>query len=406
MSTYQQTLSFLFEQLPMYQRDGAKAYKKDLNNTIALCNKLGNPEKQFKSIHIAGTNGKGSTAHILSAILQTAGYKTALHTSPHLRDFRERIKINGNLIAEKAVIDFVASNKQIIDELSPSFFELTVAMAFDYFAKEQVDIAIIETGMGGRLDSTNILNPILSIITNIGFDHTQFLGDTLEAIAQEKAGIIKPNIPIIIGEALENTKPIFEQIAKQQHAPIIFAEAEINQSYESDLKGNYQTKNLHTALIAIKQIQQLGFNITNDNISKALKNVAEISGLQGRWQILNRNPLTICDCGHNKEGLSYVLEQIKQTPHKQLHFVLGMVDDKDHDAILSILPKNASYYFCKPKIPRGFDADKLKEKAAQYNLNGIAYTSVKDAFNAAIQQAKNDDLVFVGGSTFVMAEVL
>lgn len=414
----------------MFQRIGAAAYKPDISNTIKLCDILGNPQNLFPSIHIAGTNGKGSTSHLLASVLQEKKLKVGLYTSPHLKDFRERIKINGKKIPQKEVIDFVEKYKTDFEEIELSFFEWTVGLAFDYFAKNKVDIAIIETGMGGRLDSTNIITPILSIITNISYDHTQFLGDTLEKIAGEKAGIIKQNIPVIIGETQTETKTVFEKKANEKTSEILFADKEINilksekiqkkegfqlnieleyreKKYQlkSPLAGNYQIKNFSTALVALKNLKGK-FEPKNSEIKKGFKNVIKNTGLQGRWQVLGNNPLVICDTGHNEAGISYILEQINSLKFQQLHFVLGMVNDKSIDKILSILPKNAIYYFCKANIPRGLDAEILKKQAEKFHLKGLIYSSVKKALNASEKNAKNNDLIFIGGSTFTVAEVL
>ncbi|PJJ84581.1 bifunctional folylpolyglutamate synthase/dihydrofolate synthase [Mucilaginibacter auburnensis] len=427
---YQETINYLYTRLPMFSRTGAAAITKDLTNTITLCQLLGNPENKFKSVHIAGTNGKGSTSHMLAAILQTAGYKTGLYTSPHLKDFRERVRVNGQMISEQAVTDFVAQYKEDFEQIGLSFFEMTVGLAFEYFANHQVDIAIIETGLGGRLDSTNVITPLLSVITNIGWDHTDLLGNTLPLIAAEKAGIIKPNIPVVIGERQEEVAEVFMKKAEGTKSPIYFAadEWEVvvkgslggellsvelidtgNQSHyelELDLTGSYQLKNVKTVLSAVMQLRQQGFTITDEHLKVALQQVKTLTGLHGRWEVLSRSPLTICDTGHNPDGIEEVLKNIAATPHKQLHFVMGMVSDKDSSKVLALLPKHAIYYFCRPDIPRGLDAVSLKEKAADFWLNGESYPSVKEALTAAQKNAKTDDLVFVGGSTFVVAEVI
>ncbi|WP_052597570.1 folylpolyglutamate synthase/dihydrofolate synthase family protein [Aureispira sp. CCB-QB1] len=427
---YQETIQWLFSQLPMFQRVGNQAFKKDLKNITALCEHLGQPQNQFKSIHIAGTNGKGSTAHILAAILQTAGYKVGLYTSPHYRDFRERIKINGSYISEQSVVDFVANNQAIFEQIQPSFFEMTVAMAFDYFHQEQVDIAIIETGLGGRLDSTNILTPLLSIITNIGMDHEAMLGNTLALIAGEKAGIIKPNVPVLIGETHIETAPVFVEKAVQENAAIIFVdevvEAQlIEKDYQKaiytvtsepynlnfhelifDLTGAYQIHNLKTALLATFFLLKENFNITPAHIRAACADVQNISHLLGRWQVLSEFPLTICDSGHNGHGLQYTLQALKELNKEQIHFVFGTVNDKDLSKVFPLLPKDAIYYFCKADIPRGLDAHTLQQFAEAYGLNGEAYVSVQEAFEVAQAQASDDDCVFVGGSIFVVGEVV
>ncbi|HRP59505.1 MAG TPA: folylpolyglutamate synthase/dihydrofolate synthase family protein [Vicingus sp.] len=403
---YQQTLDYLFSQLPMFQRVGASAYKADLNNTIELCKLLHHPEKNFKSIHIAGTNGKGSTSHMLASILQEAGYKVGLYTSPHLKDFRERIKINGVMISEQEVVDFVIKHQSEFEQINLSFFEWTVGLAFDYFSKKQVDIAVIETGLGGRLDSTNVITPLVSVITNIGEDHTQFLGETLAKIASEKAGIIKKNIPIVIGETQQEIKQIFIDKAIEMSAKIFFADKIITTNYESDLKGIYQEKNKKTVLAAIQQLMNSGFSITEEIIKNGLLNVVKNTGLLGRWQILSENPLTICDTGHNEAGIKEVLKQISLTKHNHLHFVFGAVNDKEIDSILSMLPKNVTYYFCQAKIPRALDVNVLYTKAKEFELKGNPYDSVENAIKQAKVNASANDFVFVGGSTFVVAEAI
>jgi len=432
---YQQTLDYLYSQLPMFTRDGASAFKKDLTNTLELCKRLDDPHKKFKSVHIAGTNGKGSTSHMLAAILQTAGYKTGLYTSPHLRDFRERIRINGEMISEEHVIDFVEDHKQDFEDIKPSFFEMTVAMAFDAFAKAEVDIAIIEVGLGGRLDSTNIITPLLSVITNIGWDHMNMLGDTLPLIAGEKAGVIKPGIPVIVGEYQSEVADVFINKAKAESAPISFAseewflnpeagsrksevtdylEFEISAHHSPltthhlrlDLPGIYQLKNAKTVLSAVEELRRQGFTISDEQVKSALGSVKRLTGLHGRWETLSHHPLTICDTGHNPEGITEVLKNIESTPHENLHIVMGVVNDKDISKILAMLPKHATYYFCKPDIPRGLDAELLQQKAEAFGLHGEIYMSVKTALKAAQSQADKNDLVFVGGSTFVVAEIV
>ena len=427
-SNYSETLDFLYAQLPMFSLQGASAYKKDLRNIQALCAHLGHPETKFKSIHIGGTNGKGSTSHMLAAILQQAGYKVGLHTSPHLKDFRERIRINGKLVSERSVIDFVNENEAVFAQINPSFFEASVAMAFQAFADEKVDIAIIEVGLGGRLDSTNIIQPLLSVITNIGFDHMDILGNTLSAIANEKAGIIKHDTPVIIGQTNPETKLVFETKARECRSDIHFAEREwqispiANQGYltvkavqaktnkimgiELDLTGTYQLNNLATVLSAVEELQKLGFEISDEHIRTALKNVKALTGLQGRWQTLQTNPLVICDTGHNEDGIKEVLKSMDATPHQELHCVLGMVKDKDSSKILSLLPRNAHYYFCQPDIPRAKRAEELAREAAEFGLRGETFTKVQEAYQAALKQATPNDLVFIGGSTFVVAEVI
>ena len=390
----------------MYQRIGAAAYKVDLSNTIKLVEYLKNPQNNFKSVHVAGTNGKGSTSHMLASILQEAGYKVGLYTSPHLKDFRERIKLNGKMISEKSVVDFVKNHQSFFEENQLSFFEMTVGLAFDFFKNEEVDIAIIEVGLGGRLDSTNIITPEVSVITNIGLDHTRFLGETLAEIAAEKAGIIKSNIPVVIGEYLEDTKPVFINKATIEKSPIIFVEKEDIPDFETDLLGNYQVKNCKTACATINILKQKGWSISNKNIEDGFLNVFKNTGLKGRWQILNDNPKVICDTAHNKEGLSIVMEQLSNSFYNQLHIVLGVVDDKNLDTILPLFPKDAIYYFCKPDVVRGLSEIELKRNAKIFHLNGEIYTSVKEAYKNAISAYNEKDLIYVGGSTFVVAEVL
>jgi len=402
--TYRQTLDYLFSKLPMYQRKGSAAYKADIGNIVEACKILKNPHQKFKSIHIAGTNGKGSTAHMLASILQESGYKVGLYTSPHLKDFRERIKINGEKISENSVIKFVEQHKIAFENISMSFFEYTVAMAFDYFANQQVDIAIIETGLGGRLDSTNIINPELSIITNIGLDHTNLLGNTIEKIATEKAGIIKPNISTIIGRKQKETQEIFKDIAKEKNSKLIYAEQQT--TYSSDLKGKYQKENINTAVTAVQLLSKNGWDMKENSIRNGLLNTVNNTELLGRWQMLQEKPLIICDTGHNSDGIKEITEQIKETPHNKLHFVFGTVNDKNLGAILKLLPKDAIYYFCKPNIERGLDGDKLEQEAHKFNLKGHTYSSVNKAFNMAKSNAKSEDLIFIGGSTFVVAEVV
>jgi dihydrofolate synthase/folylpolyglutamate synthase len=402
---YSQTVAWMFQQLPMYQRVGADAFKKDLVNIINFSNHLGNPQNNFKTVHVAGTNGKGSTSHMLASILQEAGYKVGLYTSPHLIDFRERIKINGKEIPENAVVDFIDSNKNYLEKNKLSFFEMTVGMAFSYFSKEKVDIAIIEVGLGGRLDSTNIIYPILSVITNIGLDHTNMLGNTLEEIAAEKAGIIKPNTPVIIGEYQEETYPVFQKIAKKNSAKMLLASSETI-PLETDLKGDYQKKNSITAYTAVKELQFLGFEISSENINQGLLSVISNTGLQGRWQQINTHPKVICDTAHNKEGLRYVINQLKKEPYNKLHIVLGFVSDKKLDDLLALFPSDANYYFCKPNIPRGLDEKSLIQEASLFHLSGNTYLSVKEAYAAALSNSKKEDLIFIGGSTFVVAEAL
>jgi dihydrofolate synthase/folylpolyglutamate synthase len=421
----------------MYSRIGAAAYKEDLHNTIALCNAIDNPQTKFKSIHIAGTNGKGSTSHMLAAMLQQAGYKTGLYTSPHLKDFRERIKINGEMISKNFVVDFVESTKSMSEQIKPSFFELTVAMAFDYFEKEKVDIAVIETGLGGRLDSTNIITPILSIITNIGYDHIDILGDTLEKIAAEKAGIIKSKIPVVIGEYLSETKIVFVDKAKQCNAPIYFApdeyavsninytmqllscdvtstEHNITETFELDLNGLYQTQNICTVLCAEGILMQLGFSIKNAAEKFALKHTKKLTGLYGRWDVISSNPTIILDVAHNEDGVKQLLHQLSIVSSESsvvsressaLHFVIGMVKDKDITKVLSILPKNAHYYFSNAHIERALPHKELLEKAKTFELNGKSFDDVNEAIKAAKLNAAAADIIIVCGSVFLVAEV-
>lgn len=415
----------------MFQRTGGPAYKSNLNNTTEICRILGNSEKKFNSVHIAGTNGKGSVAHFVASILQEAGYKVGLFTSPHLKDFRERIRISGEMIPEEKVVQFVAKHIKPFELIKPSFFEYAFGMAVQYFAEEDVDIAVMETGMGGRLDSTNVINSIVSVITNIGYDHTQYLGNTLEKIANEKAGIIKEGIPVIIGETQSEVADIFKEKAKICNSDIYFADKEysiqrlVKQDRDSviqfivyrkdeiyidklhvDVAGDYQNKNIVTALITIDVLKNLGYTLNEPNIRNGFINTIRNTGLQGRWQILNKKPLVICDTGHNVDGMVYVVNQIKKTPYNNLHFVLGMVNDKDIGKVLDLLSHEATYYFCKADIPRGMDQEKLKIIANGMGLNGDSYNSVIEAYNIALKNAREDDLVFVGGSTFVVAEVL
>ncbi len=427
--TYRSTLRYLFSKLPMYQRIGRQAFKKDLTNIIALCEHLGKPHKAFKSIHIAGTNGKGSTAHGLAAILQAHGLKVGLYTSPHYKDFRERIKINGSLIPEEEVVNFVEENKLLFDEIKPSFFEITVALAFHYFAQQQVDIAIIETGLGGRLDSTNIITPLLSVITNISFDHMELLGNDLPTIAKEKAGIIKQGVPVVIGETNEETAPVFIAKAKAEQAQIYFADQDLRaenvvqtlretsldvfaedlqlyKSLKSDLTGTYQQKNLLTILRAMDILPDIGVPIRRCLIKEALAGVRQSVRFIGRWQILQNEPLVVADSAHNPAGIAHIVEQLEALTHDHLHMVIGAVNDKDLSKILVQLPKNATYYFCKPEVPRGLPAAALGNLAAKYDLEGSVYESVDDALENAKRAARKNDLIFVGGSTFVVAEVV
>lgn len=431
---YAETLEYLFSQLPMYQRQGASAFKKDLTNTLALCELLDNPQHKFKSIHIAGTNGKGSVSHMLASVFQTAGYKVGLYTSPHLKDFRERIKINGEMISEQSVIDFVKKFKRDFERIKPSFFEMTVALAFDHFAKNEVDIAIIEVGLGGRLDSTNIITPELSVITNIGYDHQQFLGETLPEIAGEKAGIIKQNIPVVIGEFQQEVAEVFEGKARETNSRLRFANREweirnaellsnsvddyslkmsvrhyngIELDAEGQLTGPHQKKNLLTVLEAVRTMSDAGWNVTRDHFKEGVKTVVDRTGLLGRWQILQRNPLIIADTGHNQEGLEPNLQRLlSNRKPEQVHFVWGMVNDKDVSKTFLMLPKEATYYFCRPDVPRGLDVSVLEEKAKEFELRHTPFYSVSEALEAAKRGAKLNDIIYVGGSTFVVAEVV
>ena len=394
----------MFGQLPMYQQKGAAALNAKLDNIISFCNVLGNPEKKFKSIHVAGTNGKGSSSHMLASILQEAGYKVGLYTSPHLKDFRERIKINGEVVSKKFVKSFVEQHQPFFEYHKLSFFEMTVGMAFSYFAEEKVDIAIIEVGLGGRLDSTNIITPEVSLITNIGMDHTQFLGDTLEKIALEKAGIIKPKVPVVVSETQPETKMIFNLIAHQLKCNIIFADAEPANGYSTDLLGEYQQKNINGVVASIHQLKN--FNIPEEAISSGLNKVIENTRLLGRWQVLQKKPLVVCDTAHNKEGLQLVLQQLKKQSYDQLHIVLGFVKDKDVRSVLSLFPKDAKYYFVRPSIPRGMDAIQLGELAQEQGLKGKVFKSVEKGLKNALKKAGEEDVIYVGGSTFVVAEVV
>jgi len=425
---YSQTLDYLYTRLPMFSRIGAAAYKKDLHNTIALCEAIGNPQNQLRCVHIAGTNGKGSVSHMLAAIFQTAGYRTGLYTSPHLKDFRERIKVNGEMITQAAVVEFTERIQPSIDELDPSFFEVTVAMAYDYFVQEKVDIAIIETGLGGRLDSTNIITPDVSVITNIGWDHMNLLGDTLEKIASEKAGIIKNGIPVVIGETIPETAPVFENTAREKNSPYYLAtakrkvisrawknhllEVEVatdeepgTKKYTLDLSGIYQVKNLLTVLETCDQLRSKGWELPEEKILTALKMSKQISGLHGRWEIIHTEPLLVLDVAHNEDGIIQLLEQIRLTPHEELHIVLGMVKDKDVEKVLALLPKKATYYFTQAGIQRAMEAYDLFKLAEKYGLKGNTYSSVNTAIYAAAMKAGNKDLIVVCGSIFLVGEV-
>jgi len=418
---YEDVLEYLYTQLPMFQRMGGAALKKDLTNTIALCEALGNPQHQFKSIHIAGTNGKGSCSHYTASILQAAGFKTGLYTSPHLKNFTERIKINGEEMLPQAVIDFVNANKALIERIKPSFFEITVAMAFDYFAKQQVEIAIIEVGMGGRLDSTNVITPEVCLITNISKDHEQWLGKGLVNIAKEKAGIIKPGVPIVVSERQDEVAQVFKEVALVNNATIYFAPdyytAILNDAFKickgdealfsfSDPQiASYQTKNIPAVLKVIDVLKEMGFSIALENIKYGLQHMVKSTGLKGRWQLLSQKPKTICDVGHNEAGVRLIVEQLKKENYKHLHIVWGSVNDKDITEVLALLPKEAVYYFCQANIPRALPVDELKAKADTYGLQGASFNSVTEALKSAQDQATPDDLIFIGGSTFVVAEL-
>ena len=428
--TYSEALEFLFSQFPSYHRIGKAAYRNDLRNIILLDNYFKNPHHRFRTVHVAGTNGKGSVSHMIASVLHEAGYKTGLFTSPHLKDFRERIRVNGEMIPETNVVTFVTKYNEIIKEVNPSFFEMTVAMAFNYFAECKVDVAVIEVGLGGRLDSTNIISPVLSVITNIGHDHMDLLGDTLEKIAFEKAGIIKKNIPVVISETQPETENVFLRKAVDLNAPIYFADrifscelskseivnkertyllTELSTGNEFEgitvLSGNYQAKNL-IAVFAVINLLKKGFNITKENIFDGIRKVVFNTGLEGRWQILSKSPLTICDTGHNMEGLEYVIGQLENIPKSALHIVIGFVNDKDLGSVLPLFPKDALYYFTKASLPRALDESILKSEATKYGLSGESFPDVRSALNAARIAAKATDLIFVGGSTFVVAEVI
>jgi dihydrofolate synthase / folylpolyglutamate synthase len=429
---YKETLQYLFDRLPMFHRIGEAAYKNSLDNTLKLDEIFSHPHRKYKTIHVAGTNGKGSTSHMLAAVFQSAGYKTGLYTSPHLKDFRERIKINGQMISEEEVIEWVENYpvKNNLWNLEPSFFELTAALAFDYFSQQKVDIAIIEVGLGGRLDSTNIITPEISVITNIGLDHTNLLGETLEKIAAEKAGIIKSNVPVVVGLTQIETKNVFTEIALRKQASLFFADQEYVATYSMlgldgkqilnvdrngemafpeiklDLLGMYQARNVPVVLKTLEILIENGWQISMENIYEGLANAAKLTGLLGRWQIIGNNPLTVCDTGHNEDGIKMVVEQIKNTPYKTLHFVFGVVADKNQDGVLRLLPTDAVYYFTRADIPRAMNEQELAQKATGFGLKGESYATVAEAFNAAKVNAGKNDLIFIGGSTFVVAEIL
>jgi len=426
--TYKEALDYIYSQLPMYHRVGKAAYKADLGNALKLDEYFGHPHRTFKTIHIAGTNGKGSTSHMLAAVLQKAGYRVGLFTSPHLRDFRERIRVNGEMIPEEEVAQFISQHKDFFDQIMPSFFEMTVALAFDYFSRMSLDVAVIEVGLGGRLDSTNIINPILSIITNIGFDHTDLLGDTLPKIASEKAGIIKPNTPVVVSKYQPEVEEVFTAKAKEMNAPIYFADREIRvyEQYidskglqvlkltgngkdikiEIDLLGNYQRYNIPGVLKSIEILRGEGFILSNEAVIEGLRNVQTHTGLMGRWHKLSENPLIYCDTGHNVDGIKYVVDQFRLTPHNNLHMVIGVVADKNIEGMLALLPKNATYYFTQASIPRALNHEELRKRAAEHHLYGQSYPTVSLALAAAKDAYKPNDLIFVGGSTFIVAEVV
>ncbi len=426
---YAETIDFLYSQLPMYSRIGTDAITKDLSNTIKLCSLLGNPQERFKSIHIAGTNGKGSTSHMLAAIFQASGYKTGLYTSPHLKDFRERIKVNGKMIPEDAVVQFTERIKSFISETAPSFFEITVGMAFDFFAEEKVDIAIIEVGLGGRLDSTNLIHPELSIITNIGMDHMNLLGNTLAEIAAEKAGIIKPGIPVVIGETMAETEAVFRSKALENNAPISFADQKLfgadwtmkpnwlevavsenelddeRAIYKLDLRGVYQMKNLITVLESVKQLKSTGWKLDDKSVEFALQHVKTLTGLKGRWEIIQQHPMVVADVAHNVNGVQQLIAQVELTEFRQLHVIIGMAGDKEIEKMLELFPKTGHYYFTQASIPRALPASKLAEMAAGIQLSGSAFPDVNSALKSALAHAQPEDLILICGSVFVIAEL-
>lgn len=406
---YQNTLSYLYNSAPMFQQVGSSAYKEGLENTLALDKHFEHPHHSFRSIHVAGTNGKGSCSHTIAAILQEAGYRVGLYTSPHLIDFRERIRVNGQPISEEYVIRFVEKERTFFEPLQPSFFELTTAMAFRYFADERVDVAVIEVGLGGRLDCTNIIRPDLCIITNISFDHTQFLGDTLEKIAREKAGIIKNGIPVIIGETTPETKPVFLKKAQEANAPIYFTEENDREDYpgiECELKGIYQKKNTRTILTALPLLKEAGYHLDEQSVRSGFAHVVELTGLMGRWQKLQDSPTLICDTGHNVGGITYIVEQLRQQSYRRLHIVIGMVNDKDIRGVLALLPKEATYYFTKASVKRALPENELQELAATVGLQGTCYPDVPAAVLAAQKESLPEDFIFVGGSSFIVADLL
>jgi len=404
---YKKTLDWMYACLPMYQKIGQSAYRANLDNTLLLDTHLNHPHLSFKTIHVAGTTGKGSTSNLLASVLQEAGLKVGLYTSPHLKDFRERIRVNGRMVSKRFVTSFIARHQSFFETHSCSFFEMNVGMAFAYFKEKKIDIAVIEVGMGGRLDSTNILKPLVSVITNIGFDHMQFLGDTLEKIATEKAGIIKPNIPVVIGEYQPETFPVFAKTAQLKNAELYLASQNISQTYPAELKGDYQVHNIKTCLQTIEILNKIyRFGITENQIKKGLLNVSSNTGFLGRWQVLGNSPKIIADTAHNAEGLTYVVNQLAKETYQKLHLVLGFVQDKDLEKIIPLFPEKAIYYFCKPNLERGLDASETQKTFEKFGLIGLAYSSVGEAFDAAKKTATTADLIFVGGSTFVVAEAL
>jgi len=424
MKSYSETIQYLYDCLPVFHHIGSNAYKPGLDNTIRLMNALANPFQNYKTIHIAGTNGKGSVSHLIASVLQSAGYKVGLYTSPHLVDFGERIKVNGEMIDQQYAVDFVENNSILFDEIKPSFFEATMAMSFKYFADKEVDIAVIEVGLGGRLDSTNIINPILSIITNISFDHVSFLGDTLEKIAYEKAGIIKMNTSVVIGENQAETRPVFIKKALEMNAPIIFADEFYQIKFEKyihdkmlvtlndeskmmlGLNGLYQLKNLATVLASLNQLRKMGVELTESQMFNGIENVVELTGLKGRWQVLNKHPMVIADTGHNLAGISFVVEQLAKQKFNKLHIVIGMVNDKDIQAVLAVLPSHAQYYFTQAQIARALSANELEQKAFIFGLKGNVFLNVDEAIASALKNAHKNDLVFIGGSNFIVGEAL
>lgn len=428
MLNYQQTIDYLFHRLPMFSRLGAKAFNGDLTKTLQLCEALGNPQESFKSLHIAGTNGKGSTSHMLAAVMQTAGYITGLYTSPHLKDFRERIKVNGEMVEEAFVIEFTERLKPLIEQIEPSFFEITVAMAFAWFAYKKVDVAVVEVGLGGRLDSTNIITPEISIVTNIGYDHMNLLGDTLEKIAEEKAGIIKQEIPVVVGEVLPETKTVFENKALKVNSSIYYAfdsywVADWKQSqhelivnianhgtderklYHLELTGLYQLKNLLTVLETVHLLTEKGWKIKEEHIQFALQNIRKLTGLHGRWEVIHQQPYTVLDVAHNEDGIKQLVGQLEHCDFQNLHIVIGMVKDKEISKVLSLLPKYAHYYFTRAQIPRALSQDELAEKATEYALSGNTFETVSEALQVAVNKAHKEDMILVCGSVFVVGEV-